>query len=367
MKAAVLRAVGAPLTVEEVDLSGPGPNEVLIRVVASGVCHSDLHVMEGVLPYPLPTVLGHEAAGVVEDVGPGVSALRRGAHVVVAVVPSCGRCRLCLRGRPNLCTAIRGRPGVMADGTRRLRLPGGEEVNHFTMISSFAQFAVVHEAAAVPVREDIPLERACLLGCGLLTGWGAAVNRARVAPGSSCVVLGCGGVGLGIVQGCAVRQAEPIVAVDLWPQRLEVAARLGATHTLLAGQEDVPALVRQLTGGGADYVFDAVGSPQTAALALSCLGRGGTAVLVGVGQRDASLSVPITATVLNERAVLGCDYGSAWPQRDIALLADMYAAGRLKLDELVDRTYPLEGVNEALADLKEGRALRPVILPWGDS
>ncbi len=364
MKAAVLYSLEVPLQVEEVELAPPGPQEVLVRIVASGVCHSDLHVMEGVLPHPLPVVLGHEGAGIVEEVGPGVDSLRPGDHVVISVVPVCGRCRFCIRGRTNLCIGIRTAPGVMADGTRRLRR-GEEEINHFSLVSSFAQYAVVHAGAAIKVRNDAPLDKVCLIGCGVITGVGAALNRARVEPGSSCVVVGCGGVGLSVIQGCVLAGASTIVAVDLVPQRLEVAQRLGATHVVNASQGDAIAQVREITGGGADYAFEVVGKEETASLAFSCLARGGTLVLVGVGPREARLPIPITPTVLNERAVLGCDYGSARQWRDIPWLVDMYMAGRLHLDEMVGRTYLLEAINDAINDLRAAQVVRPVVLPWG--
>jgi S-(hydroxymethyl)glutathione dehydrogenase/alcohol dehydrogenase len=362
MRAAVLYEVGRPLQIEEVELAGPGPHEVLVRIVASGVCHSDLHVVEGVLPHPMPVVLGHEAAGIVEEVGPGVTSLRPGDHVVISVVPVCGRCRFCLRGRTNLCTGIRTAPGVMADGTRRLRR-GDVEINHFSLISSFAEYVVAHEGAAIKVREDAPLEKVCLVGCGVLTGVGAALNRARVEPGSSCVVVGCGGVGLSVIQGCVLAGATTIVAIDIVASKLEAARRLGATHTVDASREDAVAIVREVTQGGADYAFEVVGKQESAELALSCLARGGTLVLVGVGPREARLSIPITLTVLNERAVLGCDYGSARQWRDIPLLVDLYMAGRLRLDELVSGVYALDDVNQALDDLKTGKAIRPVLVP----
>lgn len=360
MRAAVLYQPQRPLTVEEVELAEPREGEALVRIVASGVCHSDLHVIDGTLPHPLPVVLGHEGAGVVERVGPGVTYARPGEHVILSFVPVCGRCYHCAIGRPNLCTGVRTTPGVMADGTRRLRR-GDEEINHFSMVSSFAQYAVVPEGALVKVRPDAPLEKVCLIGCGVMTGVGAAINTARVRPGSTCVVVGCGGVGLSVIQGCLLAGAARIIAVDLVASKLALAEALGATHLIDASREDVLARVRQISGGGADYAFEAIGRPETMELAYECLGRGGLAVVVGLAPRGSRITLSATS-FLNEKGIIGSVYGSARQRADMPMLVDLYLAGRLKLDELITRSYALEEINQAFDDLRSGRLARGVVV-----
>ena len=361
MKAAVLYRLHDGLRVESVDLGPPRQGEVLVRIAACGVCHSDLHVIEGSLPYPLPVVLGHEGAGVVEETGPGVSYVRPGDHVILSFVPTCGRCRYCAAGKPHLCSGYRTESGALADSTRRLN-HSGQEINHFLMLSAFAEYAVVPEASLVKIRPDIPLDKACLIGCGIMTGVGAAMNTAKVKPGSSCLVIGCGGVGLNVIQGCALAGASQIIAVDLLESKLEMARALGATHSLNPSSADVLSAVRDFTDGGVDYAFEVIGKAETVQLAFRCTGRGGLTVVVGLSPRGSNVSLPSSSFLL-EKAITGSMYGSARPRIDMPMLAGLYLSGRLKIDELITRTYSLDEVNQAFDDLRSGSIMRGVILP----
>ena len=360
MKAAVLYNAHEPFVVEEVELADPGPGEALIRLAGSGVCHSDEHVVDGSMPFPLPAVLGHEGAGVVEKIGPGVTYAVPSDHVILSFVPTCGKCHHCVTGRPNLCAGVRTTPGTMADGTRRMRR-NGQEINHFTMLSTFAEYAVVPEASLVRVREDAPLDKVCLIGCGVMTGVGAAINTAKVRPGSTCVVIGCGGVGLNVIQGCVLAGAGRIIAVDKLANKLEYARQFGATHFINASKEDVTSAVREISRFGADYAFEVIGRPETIELAYECTGRGGMTVVVGLSPAGSRISIS-APSFMAEKAIVGCAYGSTRQRVDMPMLTDLYMAGRLKLDELITRTYPLEGINEAFEALRQGQVARGVIV-----
>ncbi|MBI4588839.1 MAG: Zn-dependent alcohol dehydrogenase [Candidatus Rokubacteria bacterium] len=364
MKASILPDQNTPLVIEEVTLDAPKAGEVLVRIAASGVCHSDLSVIDGTLPLPTPIVLGHEGAGVVETVGPGVTSVKAGDHVVLSWRPQCSRCAYCLRGQPYLCdVAIQtGLAGAMLDGTRRLRR-GADELFHMTQTACMAEYAVVPESGAIAIDPDIPLDKAALVGCAVTTGVGAVFNTAKVEPGASVAVFGVGGVGLSVVQGCRIVGADPIVAVDLLDAKLEAAGRLGATHTVNAQSGDAPARIRDLTGGqGADYAFEAIGNPDVVNQAYDSVRRGGKVVVIGVANMMAQITVPHLTLVLQEKAVLGSCYGSARPQVDMPRLLRLYKAGRLKLDEMVTRTYRLEEVNQAFEDLRKGVNLRGVLV-----
>jgi S-(hydroxymethyl)glutathione dehydrogenase/alcohol dehydrogenase len=364
MKASILTERDAPLVVDDVVLDPPGPGEALVRIAASGVCHSDLSVIDGTIPLPLPIVLGHEGAGVVEAVGPGVSSVRPGDHVVLSWRPECGRCPWCLRGEPHLCDVASrmSLAGAMLDGTRRLRR-GGTELHHMTQTSSMAEYAVVPETGAIPIDPDIPLDRAALIGCAVTTGVCAVLNTASVPPGASVAIFGAGGVGLSVVQGARIAGADPIVAVDLLDTKLEAARRLGATHVVNAGGGDAPARIRALTGGhGADYAFEAIGDPEVVRQAFDAVRRGGKVVVIGVAGTTAQITLPHLPLVLQEKAVLGSCFGSARPHVDMPRLLRLYRAGRLKLDEMVTRTYKLDEVNQAFQDLRTGANLRGVLV-----
>jgi NDMA-dependent alcohol dehydrogenase len=362
-KAAVLFEVGKGLEIRELDVQAPQRDEVLVRMAAGGVCHSDLHVMTGHLVGALPAVLGHEGAGVVAEVGPGVTHLKPGDHVIPLWRLSCGTCEHCSDGRPALCAAgtqIR-MTGRLLDGTTRFSL-GGTEIKHFAGVSSFSEYSVVPARAALKVPDDLPLDRAALLGCAVITGVGAAINCAKVKPGSSAVVFGAGGVGLNVVQGAAIAGAEKIIAVDLLPSKLDFARRFGATHTINASDGDPVAAVRALTGGrGVDYALEVIGLPKTMRQAYDCLAKRGMAVVVGVSPMTAEVSVPVMSLVYEERVLTGSVYGSSRPHIDIPKLIDLYRAGRLKLDELLTRTYPFDQINEAYAALERGEVARSVV------
>jgi Zn-dependent alcohol dehydrogenase len=362
VKAAVLYEYGAPLVIEEVELDPPKEGELLVRMAASGVCHSDLHTALGIHPTAVPTVLGHEGAGVVEKVGPGVEHVRPGDHVMLTWLPYCGRCRQCVRGRPNRCEDVGWYDTTLADGTCRLH-KDGLRIHHYNT-SSFAERSVVPAQTAIPVDPDLPLTELALMGCAVMTGVGAALNTAAVRPGDTAAVVGCGGVGLNVVQGCAIGGASTIVAVDVVPAKLELALELGATHAVDAGAADPVEAVRELTGGGADFAFEAIGRPQTIALALQLTGRGGQAILVGMAPPDARIPLDALTLTVEERAVRGCWYGSCLPLRDFPILVDLYRSGRLRLDPLIT-TCALEDVNEAFRRMEAGETARSVIVYGG--
>ncbi len=361
MKAAVFTAPQHPLSVEELDLMAPQREEVLVRVAAAGVCRSDLHFLDGTLPHPSPTVLGHEGAGVVEAIGEGVTYVQPGDHVILCFTPSCAKCPYCIAGRPNLCVAG-GRAaarGTLMDGTTRLS-KDGQPVYHMTCTACFAERTVVPEGGVVKIREDMPLEQAALISCGVMTGVGAVINTARVQAGSTVAVIGCGGVGLNVVQGAALAGAVRIIAIDLLDYKLELATQFGATHTVNASKEDPVERVRSLSPGGADYAFEVIGRPETMRQAYDAVRRGGLAVVVGLGPASAEVSLP-ASSFLQEKTITGSAYGGARPRIDMPKLVDLYLAGKLKLDELISRRYPLEGINEAMDALRAGEVARSLI------
>ena len=363
INAAILWEQGKPLSVEEVELEAPRAGEVLVEVKAAGVCQSDLHPARGDWPARTPLVLGHEGAGVVREIGAGVTRVRAGDHVVFCWAPSCGICPPCREGRPVLCdrllkTTYRNR--LPAGGTRlRAR---GQDVAHFNGTACFADFAVVAEEGAIPVAADVPFEVLATLGCAVVTGVGAVTNAARVVNGGSAVLIGAGGVGLNVAQGAALAGCEQIIAVDLRPSALALAREFGATHTIEASAGNVAEAVRDLTGGrGADYVFDTVGTPTTISQALECTRKGGTVVLTGLSRTDALAPIPTFLFVMQEKRLIGSLYGSGQPAQDIPRLVALYQAGKLKLRELVTRSYRLDGVNDALAALASGVDARGII------
>jgi len=363
MKAAVLYAPGQALQVEELDLGAPQRGEVRVRLVASGLCGTDLHVLDGTLGAPLPAVLGHEGAGVVEEVGDGVITVEPGDHVVLLWRASCGRCLYCLSGRPALCDlGLRIRStGRMLDGRSRL-WRGDQEIFHFLGVSAFAEACVVPEAAVVRIRRDVPLDRAVLLGCAVLTGVGAVFNAAAPPPGSRVAVFGAGGVGLNVVQGAALLSASTIIAVDVVPQKLALARQFGATHVIDARDGDAVEAIRDVTGGiGVDYSFEAIGSVRVSEQAVAAVRKGGMAVLVGLAPQGSTVSFDALALTQQEKTIRGSLYGSARPQIDIPRLLDLYMAGRLKLDELVTARYPLTAINDAVAALRTGTVARCLI------
>jgi S-(hydroxymethyl)glutathione dehydrogenase/alcohol dehydrogenase len=364
MKAAVCWERDQPVRVEEVTLDGPGPGEVRVRMAASGVCHSDLSVVTGLMPVKLPAVLGHEGAGIVEDVGEGVRHLAPGDRVVLAWVTPCGSCFYCRIGKPNLCELgarinLRHR---MVDGTTRVHRDG-VDLQVFSALGTMAEFAVVPANAAVKLPEDAPLEASALLGCAVMTGVGAVFNTAQVTPGSRVAVFGAGGVGLNVIQGAAIAGAERIIAVDIAAQKLRLAGAFGATHCVDASLDDPVAAVRERTDGrGVDVAFEAIGRKQSIEQAYASARRGGTCVVIGLGSRHESVSLNVFSLPEQEKRLLGCWYGGADVHRDFPRLLALHRAGKLKLGELVTRTYALDDVNQALADLSDGKNARGLIV-----
>ena len=362
VRAAVLSEFGRPLELAELELAEPGRDEVLVRVLASGICRSDLSLAKGYWPVPLPIVLGHEGAGVVEAVGPGVDPARVGEHVVLTFAPSCGRCRFCLAGRINLCEAAAAgfETGLLPDGTTRLSRDGAP-VYHLAFVSSFAERAVVPANAAIPVDAALDPALACLLGCGVTTGVMSVTKRANVRPGDSVAVFGCGGVGLSAVQGARLVSAHPIVAVDPLASKRELAVRLGATHAVDPGAGDPVEAVRAIAPGGADFAFEAIGRPEVAKQAFGATRQGGTTVLIGQPAVGVDAAFPVYDVTQFEHTILGSNLGAAAPALDVPALARLLGAGKLDLAALVTHRVGLEDVNEAIALVESGEAGRVVI------
>ena len=365
MRAAVLRSPGQPVAVETVSLSGPRRGEVLVRVAAAGVCHSDVHLADGRLGEGRwPMVLGHEGAGVVAAVGPGVEDLAIGDHVAFCFVPSCGFCPACRSGRRTLCevAARFGAAGMLMDGTSRLRGNDGTVLQHGLMVACFAEYAVVPAAGAVPLPASIPLWQAALLGCGVVTGVGA-VNRAGLRIGASVCVIGCGGVGLQVIAGARLAGAGTIVAVDVDPRKLELALRRGATHAVLAGgaSEDVVAEVMALSRGGVEHAFEVVGRPETIRQAWDVLRPGGTATVVGLAPVGVEVSLP-AIEFLSEKTITGSYYGSADVHASLGQLVQLVVDGRLDVAEVVSDLIGLEDVEAALERLRRGEGARSVVV-----
>ena len=372
MKAAVLRQTGQPMTNEDVDLAPPRAGEVEVRVQAAGVCHSDLHYMTGDLPTRLPIVLGHEGAGVVERVGPGVTRVAPGDQVVLMWRPRCGSCEFCSSGRPALCTSAKRQvsTGGLLDGTSRLSVDGSP-VHHFLGVSCFAERAVLAEESVIRIPTGTSPTVAALIGCAVVTGVGAVLNVLGSGAGRSVLVMGAGGVGLSVVMGAQLVGAYPIVVADVAPEKLELARGLGATHTVRAGDgagdgaggTPVDEAVREVCPDGVDWAFDAVGKPQTVQAAMAALRTGGTTVAIGLGAAGSTVQIPLNDLVQREKRLVGSLYGSANTLTEVPRLLELYGAGRLDLDALVGRTYPLEQVNEAYDALVAGAIGRAVILP----
>ena len=358
MKAAVLYAYNQPLEVEEIEIDKPGPREVLLRTAASGVCHSDLHIIEGKLPAPPPLVLGHEPAGVVEQVGSDVTYVKPGDNVIACLSVFCGICEYCTRGRPNLC----GGASLDRQAGEAPRLSkDGKPLYQMAQLGSFAEQMLVPENALVKIKEEMPLDRAALIGCGVTTGLGAALNTARIEAGSTCVVVGGGGVGLSILQGCRIAGAAQIILVDTQAWKLDLARKLGATHTVDASQGDPVARVHELTGGGVDYAFEAIGLKATGSQAYGMTKKGGTTVLVGVLAAGENIELPGIDIVLSEKRILGSLMGSNAFRVDMPRFVDFYLNGQLMLDEMISARRPLEDINVCFDEMRKGAAARSVI------
>ena len=357
MKAAVMRAWKSPLEIEDVQIDKPAAREVLVRTAASGVCHSDLHVMEGALPVPPPCILGHEPAGIVEAVGSEVTDFAKGDHVIGCLSAFCGNCEYCHTGRPNLCggESCNRKP----DAPPRLK-KGKDPIAQFAHLSSFAEQMLVHENALVKIRDDMPLDRAALIGCGVTTGLGAALNTAAVKPGSTAGVIGCGGVGLAAIQGCRIAGASRIIAIDNQEWKLELAQKLGATDGVLADDGTV-AKVLELTSGGLDYCFEAIGIKELVTQSVQMIRKGGTAVMVGVVPFGTMVELPGLDIVLSEKKVIGSMMGSNRFRVDMPRYVEFYLSGQLKLDEMISGRMPLDDINVAFEEMKKGAAARSVI------
>ena len=371
IRAAVLKASGLPppyvrsqpLDVVELDLAPPGRGEVLVRIAAAGLCHSDLSVIDGSRPRPLPMALGHEAAGVVEALGDGVTDLAVGDHVVLVFVPSCGRCGPCAAGRPALCEpgAKANGAGTLISGERRLAFKA-EPVNHHLGVSAFADHAVVARESCVKIDPELPLDLAALFGCAVLTGVGAVINTAKVEPGASVAVVGLGGVGLSAVIGAKLAGARQIVAVDLSDDKLAFARELGATDAVNAGAPDAVQAVRALSGGGVEVAFDMAGAVPALELAYAVTARGGTTVTAGLPHPDKRLMLAPVTLVAEERTLKGSYIGSAVPLRDVPRLIALFKAGKLPVDALLTHRLKLDDINEGFDRLREGIGVRQVVV-----
>ena len=359
MKAAVLREVNVPLEVEEVQVDTPGPREVLLRTGASGVCHSALHFVEGKYSIQLPVILGHEAAGTVEAVGEQVTYVKPGDTVITCLSVFCGHCEFCLRGQPVLCT----RTDVVrsSDQPPRLR-QNGQALTQFAQLGSYAERMLVHEHALVKVREDVPVDRLALIGCGATTGLGAVLNTARVEPGSTVAVVGCGGVGLNCIQGAALAGALRIIAIDTVETKLTLAREFGATDVIDASGGEVVQKIRDLTNDGVDYSFEAIGLKETAEQCYAMLRPGGTATIIGMIPEGTMIEIDAGGFLRRERKLQGSSMGSNRFRTDMPRYVEFYLQGRLKLDELVTQQLKLEQINEAFEDMKGGNVARSVIV-----
>jgi S-(hydroxymethyl)glutathione dehydrogenase/alcohol dehydrogenase len=364
MRAAVLRRMGEPMSVVDVLLDPPGPGEVRVRVAAAGVCHSDLHLADGHLgSQRVPIVLGHEGAGVVEAVGPDVASHAPGDRVAFCFVPACGACRQCVAGRRNLCEPAGAHAwrGTMPDGTTRLRTAEGEPLLHFNFVSCFAESCVVPVASAVPLPAGVPLWTAALVGCGVVTAFGAVQDVARVRPGDSVCVIGCGGVGLHVITAARIAGADTIVAVDRGGAKLERARGFGATHSVDATAENVVETVRGLSDGGVDHAFEVVGRADTIRQAWDVLRAGATAVIVGLAPRGVEITLP-GSDLLSEKGLRGTYYGSGDPAARIRSLAELAAADGLPIGEAVSDVTDLSGIDAAFDRLREGVGARTIVL-----
>ncbi|MBT3268533.1 zinc-binding dehydrogenase [Candidatus Poribacteria bacterium] len=356
-------AESGPLVIEDVTLDGPATDEVLLEIVAAGLCHSDLSVINGSRPRVMPMVLGHEASGIVRELGPGVQGLKVGDHVVCSYVPMCGACLMCRSGAPSLCEPG-GRAnarGTLLTDVRRFRNPSGRQLNHHLGVSGFSRYTVVSPRSLVVVDPAMPLDKAALFGCAVATGVGAVVNTARVEPGSAVAVFGMGGVGLSAVMGARAAGAHPVVAVDVLPAKLRLAEEAGATHTIDATESDPIEAVREVTDGGARYAFECVGSVDVFAQAYAATRVRGSTVCVGLDHPSRNLTIPCVSMVAEERIVRGAYMGSSVPARDIPRFMRMYNAGTLPVDLLHTHDIELDGINEAFDRLADGAAVRQVL------
>ncbi len=366
-RAAVAWGAGKPLTIEVVEIGGPRPGEVLVEVMATGICHTDAYTLSGADPEGLfPAILGHEGAGIVRELGAGVTSLKVGDHVIPLYTPECRQCKTCLSQRSNLCTAIRGTQGrgVMPDGTSRFRCEGAE-VMHYMGCSTFANFTVLPEIALAKVREDAPFEKICYIGCGVTTGIGAVINTAKVWPGATVAVFGLGGIGLNVIQGARMIGADKIIGVDINPAREEMARRFGMTHFVnpdVVGRDKLIQAIQDLTDGGADFSFECVGNTTLMRQALECTHRGwGTSVIVGVAAAGQEISTRPFQLVTG-RNWRGTAFGGARGRTDVPKIVDWYMEGKIEIDPLITHVMPLEKINDAFDLMHKGESIRSVVV-----
>ncbi len=370
IRAAVLNEMGAPapyaqskpLKIETIELDPPGPGEILVKIAAAGLCHSDLSVIEGNRPRPMPMALGHEAAGVVEDIGPGVDDLRKGDHVVMVFVPSCGHCLPCSEGRPALCEpgAAANGAGTLLSGAKRLHR-NGQDINHHLGVSGFAEYATISRRSCVKVDRELPLDEAALFGCAVLTGVGAVINTAKVPAGTTVAVVGLGGVGLSSILGAVASGASRVVAVDLSDEKLGLARQLGATDTFNAGSPDAVNEIREAVKGGVEYAFEMAGSVRALDLAYKITRRGGTTVTAGLPPPSHTLALSPVNLVAEERTLKGSYIGTCVPVRDLPRYIDLYRRGKLPVDRLMSKHLRLDEINEGFDLLAQGKVVRQVV------
>jgi S-(hydroxymethyl)glutathione dehydrogenase/alcohol dehydrogenase len=362
-RAVVVYEQNRPVVVEELRLEDPKPHEVLLRMAAAGVCHSDLSVITGAIPYEPPVALGHEGAAIVESVGDDVSYVRPGDHVILSFVTYCGQCVMCQMNHAILCRGFKTRRGYLLDDTCRLHNAAGREIPQMSRIGTMSELSVVPEQSLVKIDPRYPLDRAALVGCGVTTGVGAVLNTAKVEAGSTVVIVGAGGVGLNVVQGARLADAGRIIVVDIFDHKLQMARQFGATDTVNAAQTDPVQAVLDMTNGlGVDYGFEVIGNPTAIAQMYAMVRPAGTAVLVGIPRVDAQLPIPAQSLIFNEKRLLGCFYGSCIPRVDMPRMMHLYDEGKLKLDELITRTYRLDEINQAFADMEAGVNARGMIV-----
>ena len=364
MRAAVVRELNQ-LTVEEVILDPPKAGEVLVRMKAAGVCHSDLHTMRGELRAQPPIVLGHEGAGIVETVGEGVTSVKAGDRVMINWLPACQSCPTCLAGHPSLCeifpeTTFQGL--LPPSGESRLHMIDGTMLKHFLSAATMAEYSVVAEASVIPIPDDVPFDVASIIGCAVMTGVGAVTNTAQVLPGSSAAIIGCGGVGLCILQGLRMAGAYPLIAIDVMESKLDFAMELGATHTINSRDGDLMEELHKIIPGGAEYVFDSVGRKETVAQAIQATAAYGSATVTGMHDALAEIPLPAAPLIFQNKKLLGSFVGSSRPQVDLPKLIELYRGNRLDVDALITKRYPLEQVDQAFADMEAGAVVRGVLV-----
>ena len=352
-----------PLIIEEVELDPPGPGEVLVELAAAGLCHSDLSTINGTIPRLMPMILGHEASGIVREVGPGVKEVKPDDHVVFSFVPTCGRCLYCSIGRPALCVngTKANNAGTLLDGSVHFHRPGGQAILHYLGVSAFSQYTVATQESLIKIDQAFPLDRAALFGCAILTGVGAVINTAQVQPGEPVVIFGLGGVGLSSLMGAKLAGAWPIVAVDTRPGKFALAKKLGADVTIDASTTDPVAAIRDATGGGAEYAFEAVGNTQVLAQAYKATRRGGKTIAVGLSRPTEQGSIQAVSLVTLEKTIQGSFMGSAVPRRDIPRLINLYQAGLLPVDELLSPSITLDEINKGFDRLAQGSVVRQLV------